>query len=74
LTELEGLKDFSSKISRIKKYDKTLLSHTLKIMVIIIILYNSAPQNSTIDRALDANREITVLLIGILTLLNPIRC
>jgi hypothetical protein len=41
-------------------------------MVIIVILYNSAPQNSTIDRALDAYREITVLLVGILTLLNPI--
>lgn len=38
------------------------------------MLYNSAPKNRTIDRALDAYREITVILIGILTLLNPIRC
>jgi hypothetical protein len=50
------------------------MSHILRIMVIIVILYNSVPQNRAIDRALNAFREITVILIEILTLLNPIRC
>jgi len=48
--------------------------HILRIMVIVIILCNSAPQNRTIDRALNAYREITVILIGILVLLIPVRC
>lgn len=74
MTELEGPKAFSSKTSRIKRYDTTLMSHILRIMVIIVILYNSVPQNRAIDRALNAFREITVILIEILTLLNPIRC
>jgi hypothetical protein len=72
MTELEDLKNFSRKIGRMKKYDTTLLFHILKTAV--IILHNSASQKRTIDRALDAYREIAVLLLGILTLLNPIRC
>jgi hypothetical protein len=50
------------------------MSHILRIIVIRIILYNLAPPNRTIDRALEAYCEITVILIGILTLLKPIHC
>jgi len=43
------------------------MSHILRIMVTRIILYNSAPQNRTIDRALDVYGEITQIVIGNLT-------